>query len=65
MIGDESYLVIMETTEKTHVVKPQPAMDGGMVEMYDLVTGVFVGSCGINWFRVNAVRFDPLGNQVA
>ena len=53
----------MEDTKKTHLVRPNIIYDGGMVEFYDAITDVYVGCCGINWWKLNAVVFDPLGEQ--
>lgn len=38
----------------TVLVKPYPEMDGGMVGFLDPVTGLYVGCCGINFWRENA-----------
>jgi hypothetical protein len=45
---------------QTVVVRPYLEMDGGMVGFNDPITGLYVGCCGINFWRENAreVRFQ-------
>ena len=57
---NSTYLVVMEDSETTRVVKCKLIMDGGMVEFHDAATGKFTGCCGIRWFERNAVKTPSL-----
>lgn len=41
---------------RTAVVTVEPAMDGGMVEFFDAVSGDPRGCAGINWWNTNEHR---------
>lgn len=45
----EIYVTIIEG--KTAVVTAKEAMDGGMVEFYDAVSGEYRGCAGIHWWQ--------------
>lgn len=57
----KTYAVLIETTGERKLIRPELAMDGGMVQFFDPVTDEEAGCCGINWWNeTNAIEATEL-----
>jgi len=53
-MSDDAFITTIDG--KTAVVYAEEAMDGGMVEFYDAVTGEHRGCAGIHWWNTKKHR---------